>query len=71
MMIEKKNYLGFEIDLIYQPFFDNSTPRSRQYKLIIKKYGLEFVNKYGFTYSGAKTFYKRWIDNYLRKLETR
>jgi hypothetical protein len=64
MDVERIIYLGYEIELIYQPFFDDSTPKSKQYKLIIKKQGRELINRYGFTRSGAITFYKRWIaDN--------
>ena len=31
MDIEKIIYLGYEIELIYQPFYDDSTPKSKQY----------------------------------------
>lgn len=37
MDIEKIQYLGYEIVLIYQPFFDDATPKSRQYRVIARK----------------------------------
>ena len=62
--MEKCNYEGYEIELIYQPFYDDSTPKSKQYRLIIKKQGNELINRYGLTRSGAIAFYKKWIaDN--------
>lgn len=61
MDVERIIYLGYEIELIYQPFFDDSTPKSKQYKLIIKMQGRELINRYGFTRSGAIAFYERWI----------
>ena len=64
MYMEKCNYEGYEIELIYQPFYDDSTPKSKQYRLIIKKQGNELINRYGLTRSGAIAFYKKWIaDN--------
>lgn len=64
MDVEKIVYLGYEIELIYQPFFDDSKPKSKQYKVIIKKNGNDLINRYGFTRSGAIAFYKKWIaDN--------
>lgn len=64
MNIEKINYRGYDIEIIYQPFFDDSTAKSKQYKLIIKKQGNEYINRYGLTYSGAISFYKKWIDKH-------
>ena len=64
MDFEKIIYLGYEIELIYQPFYDDSTPKSKQYKLIIKKQGHELINRYGFTRSGAIAFYKRWASDH-------
>lgn len=64
MDVEKIIHLGYEIELIYQPFYDDSMPKSKQYRLIIKKQGHELINRYGFTRSGAIAFYKRWVaDN--------
>ena len=57
MDVERIIYLGYEIELIYQPFFDDSTPKSKQYKLIIKMQGRELINRYRFTRSGAIAFY--------------
>lgn len=62
MNIEEIEYLNYTVKIIYQPFFDDSTPRSKQYQLIIEKGGVELTNRYGLTYNGAKTWFKRWID---------
>lgn len=62
MDIEKKQYLGYEIVLIYQPFYDDSTPKSRQYRVIVKKENTEFINRYGLTRSSALAYSKKWID---------
>ena len=68
MDVERIIFLGYEIELIYQPFFDDSTPKSKQYKLIIKKQGREFINRYEFTRSGAVSFYKKWIDKQFKEI---
>ena len=39
MNVEKINYSGYDIEIIYQPFFDDSTAKSKQYQLIIRKDG--------------------------------
>ncbi len=62
MNVEKIKYLGYDIELIYQPFYDSSTPISQQYRLIIKKQEKVLINKYRFTRSGAISFYKSWVD---------
>lgn len=62
MNVEKINYSGYDIEIIYQPFFDDSTAKSKQYQLIIRKDGKEHVNRYGLTRSSAITHYMRWID---------
>lgn len=54
----KIQYLGYEIELIYQPFYDDSTPKSKQYKLIIKKDNIEFMNPYGLTRGSALAYSK-------------
>ena len=62
MNIEKINYSGYDIEIIYQPFFDDSTAKSKQYQLIIRKDGVEYVNRYGLTRGSAIIYYHRWID---------
>lgn len=62
MSSEKIIYLGYIIEIIYQPFFDDSTAKSKQYQLIIKKDGLELINRYGITRSSAIAFSKKWIN---------
>ena len=39
MNVEKINYSGYDIEIIYQSFFDDSTAKSKQYQLIIRKDG--------------------------------
>lgn len=56
-------YEDYIAEIIYQPFFDDSTAKSKQYKLIIKKDNKEFINRYGFTKNGAITFFKKWVNN--------
>lgn len=43
MNIEEIEYLNYTVKIIYQPFFDDSTPRSKQYQLIIEKGGVELI----------------------------
>lgn len=62
MDIEKIQYLGYEIVLIYQPFYDDSTPKSRQYRVIVKKENIEFINRYGLTRGSALAYSKNWIN---------
>ena len=62
MDIEKIQFLGYEIELIYQPFYDDSTPKSKQYRLIVKKNNIEFINRYGLTRSNALNYSKKWIN---------
>ncbi len=62
MNIEKFNYSGYDIKIIYQPFFDDSTAKSKQYQLIIRKDGREYINRYGLTRGSAIAYYQRWID---------
>ena len=62
MNIEKIQYFGYEIELIYQPFYDDSTPKSKQYKLIVKKDNIEFINRYRLTRGSALTYSKKWIN---------
>lgn len=59
----KKQY---EMELIYQPFFDASTPESKQYTLIVKKVTDEYTNCYGQTLSSALAYQNKWIkkENY-------
>ena len=59
---EKIQYLGYEIVLIYQPFYDDSTPKSRQYRVIVKKENIEFINRYGLTRGSALAYSKKWIN---------
>ena len=68
MDVEKNNYRGYDIELIYRPFYDDSTQKSKQYKLLIKKHGVECINKYGLTRSGAINFYKKWIDKQFKEI---
>ena len=63
MKIEKFEYMGYIAELIYQPFFDDSTPRSRQYKLKIIKDNTVLIDRYNFTRDGAIAFFHRWVDN--------
>lgn len=65
--IEKYEYKNYIAILEYQPFFDDSTPRSQQYNLKIEKDGKTFINRYRFTGSGAITFFHRWVDKKLSK----
>ena len=69
MNVEKINYSGYDIEIIYQPFFDDSTAKSKQYQLIIRKDGKEYVNRYGLTRSSAITYYKRWMDKKTKKID--
>lgn len=62
MNVEKFDHLGYDIEIIYQPFFDDSTAKSKQYKLIIRKDGVEYINRYGLTHGSAVAFYQRWTD---------
>ena len=62
MDIEKMQYLGYEIVLIYQPFYDDATPKSRQYRVIVKKEDIEFINRYGLTRNSALAYSKEWIN---------
>ena len=62
MNVEEMNYLGYDIEIIYQPFFDDSTAKSKQYQLIIRKDGKELINRYGLTRGSAITYYQRWIN---------
>lgn len=71
MNVEKFNYTGYDIEIIYQPFFDDSTAKSKQYQLIISKDGKEYINRYGLTRSYAITYYKQWIDKKQKTLERR
>lgn len=66
MNIEKIEYLGFDVEIIYQPFFDDSTARSKQYKVIIKKDGVEQASRYGITYNNALVYYKNWINKHMK-----
>ncbi len=68
MNIEKNNYRGYDIELVYQPFFDDSKPKSKQYQLIIKSQGVEYINQYGLTRSGAISFYKKWVDKQFKEI---
>lgn len=61
METERFYHDKYTIELIYQPFFDDSTPKSRQYKIFIRKEGIILVERYGFTHSGAIAFVKKWI----------
>ncbi len=63
MKIENLNYRGYEIKLIYQPFFDDSTAKSKQYNVIVKKGDIEFINRYGLTRGSAIAYSKEWINN--------
>lgn len=67
MKTEIIEYEGYTAKIIYQPFFDDSTAKSQQYKLIIEKEGHVYIDRYGFTNSGAKTFFKRWVNKKLNK----
>lgn len=60
METERFYHDKYTIELIYQPFFDDSTPKIRQYKIFIKKEG-NILERYGFTHSGAIAFVKKWI----------
>ncbi len=62
MDIEKLQYLGYEIVLIYQPFYDDATSKSRQYRVIVRKENIEFINRYGLTRSSALAYSKKWIN---------
>ena len=62
MNIERINDSGYDIEIIYQPFFDDSTAKSKRYQLIIRKDGAEFINRYGLTRGCAISFYQRWIE---------
>ena len=62
MKIEKINSFGYDIEIVYQPFFDDSKPKSKQYQLIIKRNNVEYVNCYGMTYNSAVVRYKKWIN---------
>ena len=61
METERFYHDKYTIELIYQPFFDDSTPKSRQYKIFIKKERNILVERYGFTHSAAIAFVKKWI----------
>ena len=45
METERFYHDKYTIELIYQPFFDDSTPKSRQYKIFIKKEGNILVER--------------------------
>ena len=62
MGIEKISSFGYDIEIIYQPFFDECKPKSQQYQLIIKKNNVEYVNRYGMTYNSAIACYKKWVS---------
>lgn len=64
MKTEIIEYEGYTAKII---FFDDSTAKSQQYKLIIEKEGHVYIDRYGFTNSGAKTFFKRWVNKKLNK----
>ena len=49
---------GYTAEIIFQPFFDDSTQKSKQYKLIIKQDDKELINRYGFTRNGAVAFFE-------------
>ncbi len=57
-------YKEYKVEIIYQPHFDDKTPKSKQYLLIISKDNREYIHRYGFTNSGANAFYKNWIDKH-------
>ena len=67
MRNERINYLGYEIEIIYQPFYDDSTAKSKQYRVIIKKDEIEYINRYGSTRNGAVTFYKNWVNKHYKE----
>jgi len=66
MNVEKMSYLGYEIDLIYRPFWDESVQRSKQYRVVVKKDGKELLNRYGLTNSGAIAYAKQWINSHSK-----
>ena len=53
---------GYTAEIIFQPFFDDSTQKSKQYKLIIKQDDKELINRYGFTRNGAVAFFEKWLN---------
>lgn len=67
MKKEVIEYKGYKGEIIYRPFFDDSTPLSKQYKLIISKEGKIYIDRYRFTGNGAKTFFHRWVDKKIGK----
>ena len=66
MNVEKISYLGYDVELIYQPFYDITASKSQQYKLIIKKQGKVCIDRYRFTRSGAISFYKNWVEKQFK-----
>lgn len=62
MNVEIKEYLGYTIELTYRPFFDESKPKSQQYKVVIKKAEMALIDRYGLTRGAAIDYAKKWID---------
>lgn len=67
MKTETIEYEGYKATIIYQPFYDDSTPKSQQYKLTIEKDGRVYIDRYRFTNNGAKTFFIRWVNKKINK----
>lgn len=64
-ILHYKNYIA---EVIFQPFYDDSTPMSKQYQLIIKKDNIALIKRYRFTRNGAITFFKTWVNKQESKL---
>lgn len=61
MIEELKHINGYEITIEYNDGFDDYTPPSKRYQLIIKRKEKECINKYGLPLGGAKSYYKKWL----------
>lgn len=57
---------GYTAIIEWKPAFGVGMP-SRQYRLTIKKDDIVFIDRSGFTGSGAKTFFSRWVAKKLKE----